>query len=134
MSATPSPSTATSRRVPSFWCPRARKACRNGFQEALDQIGAEEDAGTDFAIQVVTRAVDRGVELLADNELHPAFPRDALDIIKGQVSRVVAAQLNSPGYLMQRSLREALYPKGDPTLRDATPQSVRSSTTEDVTG
>jgi zinc protease len=112
----------------------SEKLDRIAFQEALDKIGAEEDAGTDFSVQVLTRDLDRGVELLADNELHPAFPKDALDIIKGQVARVVAAQLKSPGYLMQRSLREALYPKTDPTLRDATPESVRSITIDDVKG
>jgi zinc protease len=110
----------------------SEKLDRIAFQEALDQIGAEEDAGTDFTVQVLTRDLDRGVELLADNELHPAFPPEALDIIKGQVARVVTAQLKSPGYLMQRSLREALYPKGDPSLRDATPESVRSLTIDDV--
>ena len=103
----------------------SEKLDRIAFQEALDKIGAEESAGTDFTVQVLARDVDRGAELLADNELHPAFPRDALDVIKGQVARVVTAQLRSPGYLMQRSLREALYPKGDPSLRDATPESVR---------
>jgi len=80
---------------------------------------------------VLTRDLDRGVELLADNELHPAFPREALDVIKRQVARVVTAQLKSPGYMMQRSLREALYPKAIlPTRCDA--GSVRSLTIEDV--
>jgi zinc protease len=76
--------------------------------------------------------LDRGMELLADNELHPALPPDAMNIIKGQVARVVTAQLKSPAYLMQRSLRESLFPKGDPSLRDATPETVRSLTHDDV--
>jgi len=105
---------------------------RLAFQAALDEIGAEESAGTDFTIGVLARDLERGVELLADNELHPAFPQQALDIIKGQVSRVVTAQLKSPGYLMQRSLREALFPKGDPSLREATPETVRSISLDEV--
>lgn len=105
---------------------------RIAFQEALDQIGAQEGAGTDFTVQVLTRDLDRGVALLADNQLHPAFPQQAMDVIKGQVSRVVAAQQKSPGYLMQRSLREALFPATDPSLRDATPESVRSLTLNDI--
>ncbi len=105
---------------------------RIAYQEALDKIGAQEDAGPDFTVQVLTRDLDRGVQLLADNELHPALPQEALDVIKGQVSRVVAAQLKSPGYLMQRNLREALFPAGDPSLRDATPESVRTITRADV--
>src|SRR5207302_8058486 len=99
---------------------------------AFDQIGAEESAGTDFSLQVLSRDLDRGMELLAENELRPAFPANALNITKGQVARVVAAQLKSPGYLTQRSLREALFPKGDPTLREATPETVRSISMDDV--
>jgi zinc protease len=110
----------------------SEKLDRIAFQEALDQIGAEESAGTDFTIQVLSRDLDRGAELLADNELHPAFPQQAMDIVKGQVARVVAAQLQSPGYMMQRSLRESLFPKTDPSLREATPVTVRSLNLEDV--
>lgn len=105
---------------------------RLALHQALDLIGAQESAGTDFNLQILTRDFDRGVELLADNELHPAFPPDALEVIKGQLSRVVAAQLRSPGYLTQRALREALYPSTDPSLREPSPESVRSLTLEDV--
>ena len=105
---------------------------RIAFQKALDDIGASESAGSDFTIQTLTRDLDRGVQLLADNELHPGFPQNALEVIKGQVARVVAAQLRSPGYLMQRNLREALFPAGDPSLRDSTPETVRSLTRDDI--
>ncbi len=105
---------------------------RIAYQKALDEIGASANAGTDFSVDVLSRDLDKGLELLADNELHPAFPEDAMEIVKGQVARVVAAQQRSPGYLMQRSLREALFPKSDPSLRDATPESVRSLTLDDI--
>jgi zinc protease len=105
---------------------------RIAFQKALDDIGAQERAGADFTLQVLTRDLDRGVELLADNELHPALPQQAMDVVQNQLARVLTAQLKSPGYLMQRSLRAALFPKGDPSLRDATPESVRSLTLADV--
>lgn len=110
----------------------SQKLDRIAYQEALDQIGAEESAGTDFRIQVLSRDLDRGMDLLAQNELQPAFPQQALQITKGQVARVVAAQLKSPGYLTQRALREALFPKGDPTLREPSPETVRSITLDDV--
>lgn len=110
----------------------SQKLDRLAYQEALDQIGAEETAGTDFSLQVLSRDLDRGVDLLAQNELQPAFPEQALQITKGQVARVVAAQMKSPGYLTQRALREALFPKGDPSLREPSPDSVRSITIDDV--
>ncbi len=105
---------------------------RLAFQQALDQIGASERAGTDFAIQVLVRDFDRGAQLLADNELHPALPAMAMDIFKNQLVRLVAARNKSPAYLTQRSLREALFPKEDPSLRDATPETVAALSLEDV--
>jgi zinc protease len=101
---------------------------RVAFQEALDAIGAREHAGTDFAVQVLSDQFERGVELLADNQLHPALPDKAMEVIRGQVAAGVAARNGSPGFLMQRSLRAALYPADDPSLRMSTPETVRSLT------
>jgi len=101
---------------------------RVAFQQALDDIGAREHAGTDFAAQVLTEQFERGVELLSDNELHPALPEKALEVIRGQVALGVAARNASPGFLTQRSLRAALYPPGDPSLRMSTPETVRALT------
>jgi zinc protease len=105
---------------------------RVAFQRALDDIGARERAGTDFVVQALPENFDRAVELLADNELHPALPLEAMKIIQGQLVRVVAARNRSPAFLTQRSLRAALFPATDPSLREATPLSMRSVTPEDV--
>ena len=107
---------------------------RVAFQQALDDIGGREHAGTDFAVQVLTDHFERGVELLADNELHPALPDKALEIIRGQVALGVAARNASPGFLTQRSLRTALYPADDPSLRMSTPETVRALTPAAVRG
>lgn len=108
------------------------KLDRLGFQEALDRIGATERAGTDFAIEVLAPNVDRGIELLADNELHPALPREAFNILQDQIAQVVTARNRSPAHLTQRAIREGLFPKADPSLREATPESVRALTLDDV--
>ena len=57
---------------------------------------------------------DRGVQLLADNELHPALPEEAFKVVQQQVAGTVAGQLQSPGYLTGRALKEGLYPEGRP--------------------
>jgi zinc protease len=101
---------------------------RVAFQRALDAVGAREHAGTDFSVQVLAENFDRAVELLADNELHPAMPQPALDVIRNQTALGVAARNASPGFLTQRSLRTALYPSDDPSLRMSTPDTVRSLT------
>ena len=105
---------------------------RVAFQQALDAIGARASAGTDFSVQVLAESFERGVELLADNELRPALPQPAMDIIRSQVAQGVAARNSSPGFFTQHSLREALYPPSDPSLRMATPETVRTLTLDGV--
>jgi zinc protease len=101
---------------------------RVAFQEALDAIGARERAGTDFSVQVLSDQFERGVELLSDNQLHPALPDKAMEVIRGQLAAGVAARNRSPGFLTQRSLRGALFPPDDPSQRMSTPETVRSLT------
>jgi zinc protease len=105
---------------------------RLAYQQALDSIGAAEAAGPDFAIEVLARDFDRGAALLADNELHPALPQAAMDTLRTQIAQLVEARNASPSHLTQLSLRAALYTADDPSLRDATPESVRALTLDQV--
>ncbi len=105
---------------------------RLSFQRALDDIGAEAHAGTDFSAVTLASGFDRSVELLADNELHPALPGQALEIMRPQFAQVIAGRNRSPGYLMQRSLRGALFPATDPSLRETTPASIQGISIEQV--
>ena len=108
------------------------KLDRVAFQQALDKIGADEQAGSQFSIQVLSEHFDRAVELLAGNELHPALPETAFEIVKHQVAQSVAGRLESPGYLARHALRQVLFPTGDATLREARPETVEALTRADV--
>ncbi len=105
---------------------------RLAYQQALDAIGANEQAGPDFAIEVLAPDFEQGAELLADNELHPALPQEAMDVAKEQIAQLVAARNESPSHLTQRSLRQALFTPADPSLRDATPETIRALTLDQV--
>ncbi len=105
---------------------------RKEFQAALDAIGADEGAGVDFSVQSLAEKFDRAVELLADNELHPNFTAHDLAVVKNEVAGEVAGRLKSPGYLTGRAVRAALFPKDDPTQREALPTTVRSITMKDL--
>lgn len=105
---------------------------RLAFQKALDDIAAQENAGYDFSLKVLKADFSRGVQLLADNVLHPALPAEAFDIVKQQTGQFVAGQMKSPGYLADRAMRTGLLPSGDPALRDPTPQTVSSLSLDDV--
>ena len=105
---------------------------RLAFQKALDDITASESAGTDFSLQVLTDHFERGVQLLADNQLHPALPVQAFNVVQKQLAGTIAGQLESPDYLTSMALTAALVPKKDPTLRQGTPETVSSLTLQDV--
>ncbi|HEX2965425.1 MAG TPA: pitrilysin family protein [Syntrophorhabdaceae bacterium] len=105
---------------------------RIAFQKALDEIGASESAGTEFSLQVLAKYFDRAVELLAGNMLRPALPEDAFTVIRKQTVAAVAGRLQSPDYLADHVLKTVLFPKNDPALRQATPDSVSSLTLRDV--
>jgi zinc protease len=102
------------------------------YQEALDDIAASESGGAEFSLKVLKQYFPRGVELLADNELHPAFPAEAFQIVRDQSAQLTAGTLASPGYKTRRALQTALLPKGDPALREATPKTISALTLGDA--
>jgi zinc protease len=105
---------------------------RLSFQKALDDIAAKESAGRSFTLKVLTGHFDRGVELLADNMLNAALPDEAFKVVQQETIGSLSGLLKSPSYLYQRTIISALYPKDDPTLRQATPETVAKLTLEDV--
>jgi zinc protease len=97
---------------------------RLAFQKALDDIAAQESAGSGFSLKVLTPQFEAGMKLLADNELHPAFPADAFTVVRQQTAQGLQGLLHSPDYLVGRAIKKAIVPPRDPTLREATPQTV----------
>ncbi|MEJ2191309.1 MAG: pitrilysin family protein [Nitrospirota bacterium] len=105
---------------------------RIAFQKALDDIGAKESAGTDFSLKVLPHHFERGVQLLAENELNPALPPNAFTILRTQTAASLKGEVQSPRFLASHALKEGLFPKTDPSVRHATPASVSALTLEDV--
>jgi zinc protease len=109
-----------------------RSLDRLAFQKALDDISANESAGADFSLQVVADQFERGVQLLADNELSPALPEKDFKIIQPQLAASVAGELQSPDHLAGRALQAALFPANDPVQRETTPSTINALTIQDV--
>ncbi len=105
---------------------------RLAFQKALDDIGANESAGIDFSLQVLPEHFERGLQLLADNELSPALPAADFKIIQPQLAAQVAGELQSPDHIASHKLTTSLFPNGDPATRETTPATVKSLTLDDV--
>jgi zinc protease len=105
---------------------------RLAFQKALDDIAANETAGYTFSVAVLKDHFSRAVQLLADNELHPALPETAFDVVQRETARFVAGNMQSPEYRTLRAIDAALLPPGDPVLRQATPATLSAVTLEQV--
>jgi zinc protease len=105
---------------------------RDQFQSAVDALGADESSGTRFSIQLLATDLDRGMQLLADAELHPAFPSWAFPVVRDKVEGLAQGRLNSAAYQTDRALNRELYPLFDPSLRETTQNSVSSLSLDDV--
>jgi len=107
---------------------------RLAYQTELDKIAADASAGAGFSLNVLSKDFERGVALLADDELHPALPADAFAIVKRQLVGELTGAVRSPDFKAHRALADALYPAGDPSRRTATPATAGSVTLDDVKG
>jgi zinc protease len=105
---------------------------RLGFQKALDDIAAQADAGSRFFLKALTPEFEPGMALLAENELHPAFPASDFAIVRQQQAQSLAGLLQSPEYLFHRAMVKAVVPEDDAQLRQATPKTVMGLKPEDV--
>ncbi len=105
---------------------------RIALRKQLDDIAAEVEGGTQFSLTTLSDQFDRGVALLADEELHPAFPSAAFATLQQQEVQSLQGEVTSPDYLFQVALNKALYPAGDPTQIFATPQTAGAVTMDAV--
>jgi zinc protease len=105
---------------------------RIAFQTELDKIAASTEAGTSFGLDVLSSQFDRGMQLLADEELHPAFRPADFAVVQQQTGGALAGEMTTPQHLADVALNKALYPPGDPEQRFATPKSVGALTLADV--
>jgi zinc protease len=72
------------------------------------------------------------MQLLADNQLHPALPQTGFDVQRSSLARALAGEMQSPDYKMMRALKQGLLPAGDQGLRQATPATVGGLTLPQV--
>ncbi|GBR03397.1 insulinase family protein [Asaia siamensis] len=105
---------------------------RLAFAAALDALASDASGGVSFSLSTLSANFDKTLALLAENELHPAFPAQAFMIMKQQAIATQAGVLQSPGYRFQRAVTKALSPADDPSLRETTPQTLSSISLADV--
>ena len=105
---------------------------RKAYEAQLDAIAGTAKLGTTFSLQVQSKDFERGVELLADGLLHPAFTTAGFGVVKAAETQSVAISDKLPKTKADLAQRLALYPPGDPRRRDATARTVAAVTLDDV--
>lgn len=105
---------------------------RKAYQAQLDAIAADATLGTGFGLKVQSKDFDRGMALLADGMLHPAFAPAAFGVVKNNIMQSVAASNKLPRTKADLAERLALYPPGDPRRRDVTETTVGAIAPADV--
>jgi zinc protease len=97
-----------------------------------DDLAAQLSFGTAFGAH--GRASDFGklLDVLADDVRHPLLPADKFSLVKTQLSALAAQRSRQAGYQAERSFAEALYPAGDPALREITSATINGISLDDV--
>ncbi|MBV8371585.1 MAG: insulinase family protein [Candidatus Eremiobacteraeota bacterium] len=105
---------------------------RKGYEAQLDAIAASAALGESFALKVQAKDFERGIALLADGMLHPAFAPSAFAIVRANTMQSVALADKLPKTKAELAQRLALYPAGDPRRRDVTEQTIAGSSLDDA--
>ncbi|MDQ6941415.1 MAG: insulinase family protein [Candidatus Eremiobacteraeota bacterium] len=101
-------------------------------RKLADDRAAQLSFGTTFSAHGRAEDMTTLLDALADDVRHPLFPTDKLTLAKQQTTAVASRRALDPNYRTQRTFLEALYPAGDPVLREDSAASIASITLDDV--
>jgi len=105
---------------------------RVALQAQFDAIAATVTNGFAFTLDVPRASFDRGMQLLADDQVHPALDAKSFAVVQGERVDTLTGDATNPDHLAAVATANSLYPAGDPGRRFATPDSVKALTLEDV--
>jgi zinc protease len=105
---------------------------RLDYQAQLDAISATVTNGYSFSLDVPSENFERGLALLADDELHPALDAKSFDVVKSERVDALTGDATNPTHLAQVAAANALYPAGDPARAFPTPDGVKALALTDV--
>lgn len=105
---------------------------RIAIAKAADDIGGQINCGTTFGVAARTQDFGAALALLGDIELHPAFRDADVALVRDNLAKAQQGALRMPVHAFYRAAMQATVPKGDPSLREATPQTIARLTRDDV--
>ncbi|MFY9718780.1 MAG: pitrilysin family protein [Candidatus Cybelea sp.] len=100
--------------------------------KATDEMGVVIETGQDFSAQSESRDFERVVDVLADGEAHPTFAEPWLSIERSQLANSLQSESQISGVMIDRAYDRLLLSNGDPSLRQATAQSVAAISRQDL--
>ncbi len=104
-----------------------------GAQRKLgDDLAAQLGFGASFSAHGLARDFEPLLAALADDVRRPLLPADRFALIKTQTAAAVSRNAVDPSHRASRAFLEALYPSGDPALREPTTASLDAITLADV--
>ena len=100
---------------------------RLAFQKAQDEIGADISAGSSFSLRVLSENFERGMELLADNLLHPALPEEGFGVVKQETIDALRGESRARPFFRNGPCGAPSIPSMIPMRRFALPETVETS-------
>jgi zinc protease len=97
-----------------------------------DDLGATLSFGQSFSAHGFAKDAGALIDALADSVQHPAFPDSRFALLKAQAGAKLSRRALDPNYRSSRTFDEALYPAGDPALRESSSASIAAITPDDV--
>jgi len=101
-------------------------------RKLADDLGAQISYGQSFSAHGFAKDTGALLDTLADSVQHPLFPAYRLTLTKTYAATSLSRRGLDPNYRSSRAFAEALYPPGDPALRETTPESIGAITLDDV--
>jgi zinc protease len=101
-------------------------------RKATDEMGAFIATGSAFSAQGMSGDFERIVAILADGEQHPTFADPWFGVERSQLGNSLQSESNISGVQIDRAYDRLLLASDDPTLRQATPQSITGISQADL--
>ncbi len=110
------------------------------ISEEIDFLGGSLSAGVSYdysslALEVLSKDIDKGLELFFDCLLYPTYPQEELERMRSQALAALSQEDEDPGAIIGKRFRSLLFsghPYGHPL--GGSRASITSITRDDVTG
>jgi len=101
-------------------------------RQTTDALGAFVTTGQSFSAQGRASDFEKIAAVIADGEEHPTFADPWLSIERSQLANSLDSENNISGVMIDRAYKQLLLASDDPSLREASPSSVRGITQQDL--